>query len=136
MPENKSSAKARPMQQKDEDSLVYVRLAEPMGTRKAVLNLALDTIQLLKKYDSVRSISMRKQVAKQKLAKTYNEIRRLALNVKMKELPGTAKPSAKEERPAMPKIEVAKSLARPKRELGLSPLEKEMEAIRNKLANL
>lgn len=120
------------------DAELHVRIAEPMMIRRTVLNLALDTIQLMKRYDSIIAIRKRKYTMQQKLARTYGDIRKLSSQIKLKELPGMPRrePPKRLEIPkqAMPKP----VLEKPKliRKVDLSPLEEEMDEIRRKLAGL
>ena len=134
MPAKKISAK-----QIDSDELVlHVRVAEPVAVRRTVLNLALDSIQLMKRYDRIMAIRSRKQAARSKLNNTYREIRKISSNIKLKELSGMQKPKQLPQMPmqkmASPKIEAEKKPLISKQDM--SPLEKEMDDIRRKLSGL
>ncbi len=137
MPQKKSYAKgAMPARQDDNaQSLIHIRLAEPAATRRAVLNLTLDTIQILRRHSRLEEIRAKKKTARQKLSRTCNEMRRMASALKLKELPATAKPKKEKEEPQkeMPEEEEQQEIIKAPR---LSPLEQEIESIRNKLSSL
>lgn len=128
---------AMPARQEDQtaESMIHVRIAEPTATRRAVLNLTLDTIQILRRHGRLEEIRAKKKTARQKLSKACNEMRRLASALKLKELPATKK--AKEEK-AEPEEEMPEEeKEEPEtRKPQLSPLEREIESIRDKLSNL
>jgi len=122
------------------DSLLHVRLAEPTAVRKLTLNLALDMIQLLKRYDRLAEIRAKKDTAKRKLTRLYNEMRKYSNTLKLKELPSTGQVKKqtleiKKELPKAPTVIKTKPELKIKKP-AVSLLEQEMELIRNKLSNL
>ncbi len=124
-----------------EGAMLHVRIAEPVAVRRAVLNLALDSIQLVKRYDVLMSIRAKKQANRNKLNTIYREIRKLYGEIKLKDIPGREKPKF-EPKPVMqklPMVVVQKTDAEKKpiiKKIALSPLEQEMDEIRRKLASL
>jgi len=132
-----------------QDSMIHVRLSDPIMVRRTTLNLTLDVIRLLKRADRIHEIRKRKQTVRNSLTRMHNELKRLSSTLQLKELPGMAQVKKetdhsmeelgiKQEKPKPVPI-IKAPVVRPQlqpRPRPLSPLEQEMASIRNKLEQL
>ena len=135
MPPQKDPAK------QENDVAFHVMIAEPTAVRRTVLNLALDSIQLMKRYDRLMAIRSKKQATRSRLNNIYREIKKISGDIKLKELPGMQKPKQEPKVQPLQKLTLVK--ATPEMENKplikkpvMSPLEKEMDEIRRKLSSI
>ncbi len=121
------------LQPEPSESMIHIRIAEPSALRRQGLNLALDVIQLLKRYERLKAVRTKKEATRKELSRAYGEMRRMIQEIKLKDLPHTPEMKTHEEEKhiELPRIQVQMPPQKVK-----SPLEKEMDDIRNKLASL
>lgn len=133
MPVKKDPAK------QDDEVAFHVMIAEPTTVRRTVLNLALDSIQLMKRYDRLMAIKSKKQATRSKLNNIYREIKKISSDIKLKELPGMQKPKQELKLQPLQKLTPVKAEMESKpmiKKPTMSPLEKEMDEIRRKLSSI
>jgi len=66
---------------------VHVRLDLPIEKRRALIQAAVDTVQLLKRHEAIHRIRLEKSHEIQELRRLYNSINRMIKDLRLKELP-------------------------------------------------
>lgn len=82
--------KKKPEKRSTAGESVHVRLDSPMTLRKDVLSLAVETIALLKRYYELQELRRQKDGITKILRTDINEIKRLAKELDIEEMPLTA----------------------------------------------
>jgi len=129
-------------------SNIHVRLLEPRLVRKKLLATAIESIELLKRFDNYRELQKQKSAVRSELVAVLKEIKALVRQLKSSELPRLPeegreeriKKSIKEEQePAPEETEVGEVKARaPKERVApkLGGIESELEDLKRKLAEI
>lgn len=130
------------MKQKDtnqkRDNLFYVGVENPRESRKALLETLKSIIQMLKGYESLRSVRVEKRAAAFKLKEQLSEISRMVAKLKsefpkpeFKEMPALKKPFiVKPEQEAEPVEPLHRRLSE------MDRLEKELAEVEERLKGL
>ncbi|MBW3000132.1 hypothetical protein KY339_05660 [Candidatus Woesearchaeota archaeon] len=112
-----------------EDEYFFMKIDEPKGFRKKLLESSRDIIQVLKRGDAVSSVRTEKTKKIMKLKKVIKELKKLALDLE-KKLP----PVSKKARPSTPMPEKKRFLEAKSPEL--KDLEVQLGNIQSKLRSL
>ncbi len=123
-------------------NVVFVRLEDPDGKRKAVLGSAITIIEVLKGYEKLRRLRREKGLAKRELKMIFKDIKRLL--EELEEIMPTLKiteeiPKKQEvqnvarEKPAKVAI---KTEAERNKEYRMTKLEKDLEELKNKISGI
>ena len=114
-----------------EEETYYVNVREPADTRKKILETSRQVVMALQKYENFKLKKLKKQDMIEKLRKNFREINELILRLR-KEMPqvkARKKASAEEEQPRA-------AIRASRGKYGIDDLEKELNAIENKLQGL
>ncbi len=132
------------MSKKKPEQSVHVRIDFPIQKRKVVLQSAIDTVQLLKRYDRIKEIREEKVKEMAKFRTALRGVHRLVRMVKLQELPldsddlkqvktvAGRKVFSPVRKPRVVKSVKGKKEKKPK----LSSIDKQLQALQNKLDKL
>jgi len=69
------------------DDSIHVQLHNPISYRKGVLGMAIGVVELIKKYQTLREIRRQKLKEMEKLRELVKEIKKLATQARLREMP-------------------------------------------------
>ncbi len=76
---------------KEHKTVMYFKVDSPLSLRKEILRTAIDTTQLLRDYESFRSIKHAKMERYRELSKVFKEVELLTKKLRNKDLPVISK---------------------------------------------
>ncbi len=136
MAKKKKRRKKVVVRKKKKEESVHVRLDDPISKRKDILQTAVMTVELLKKYDVVRELRKEKTKEMDKLRVILNDIKKMTKQIKTKDLPKVKEIETKHKEHKV----VVKEKAIEKHEEKIirhkSAIDNQLDALRKKLETL
>jgi len=127
-------------------SNLHVRLLEPRLARKKLLATAIESIELLKRFDNYKELQKQKGIVRSEMVSVLKEIKSLVRQLKSSELPRLPeekreeriKKSIKEEQEPAPEETEVEEVKAPKEKVmpKLGGIESELEDLKRKLAEI
>lgn len=87
MATNAKKAKAEPKHHHEKEDFMYFRVDTPLELRKEILKSAIDTTQILRRYESYKGLSHLKSEVYQDFNRVYKDIDDLSRKLRTKDLP-------------------------------------------------
>lgn len=126
---------------KKSEHTVHVRLDSPVTKRRMVLQGAIDSVALLKRYDSIKRIRLEKEMAYGEFRKVLASVNRLVKDIRVKEMPLDSEDLkgykiVKKKTLADKIVGKAKKTVKKEVEEPRAPLDRQMEELQRKLRSL